>query len=332
MLITTQQFFETLYAPYTDRGLYLELRPLHPNWRETELYPEGQAPSFWRMDKRRRAFLPLNAAHIAEKCSALNSHTHDVFMGVLPRASSRSGKLENIHQAGWLWCDIDAGDDGPTEVDALLSRAGIPSPQMIVSSGSGGRHCYWRLAEPVALVTDEDRLLLKETNIRLCRAIGGKAPGAHADKACAPASATLRVPGTLNHKRQGEPRPVELLKCELGESVRTYSSWRAILPALPCEPSPKWDRAEELGEVTDYILSLVASPAPAGAGHQGRLKLSFILASKGFSEDSVFDFLVANDRAGGRQTGMAELRSVARSACRKTINRGGNTPCQYQSL
>jgi DNA primase len=126
---------------------------------------------------------------------------------------------QNICAARSLFLDIDVGSDGhkyPTQVDALralrefIQATGLPTPT-IVSSGYG-LHVYWPLDQDVT--PDQWRALagkLKAATV---------AKGLKVDQSrTTDMASVLRLPGTLNHKR--EPRAVQVIKAGQPTSVYT---------------------------------------------------------------------------------------------------------------
>lgn len=154
----------------------------------------------------------------------------DVYIGALPRIG-RGDRDHQVAAAAWLFVDLDVGNQTGRAAGNLLRQARIgdeplPNPALAVSSGSGG-HLYWPLPEPVPLETPEARKRFTCVLRRLCRAIGGNAPGAHADTACTNPSRILRLAETLNHKSD-PPRPVKIQTIET--EPRSLEWWEARLP------------------------------------------------------------------------------------------------------
>ncbi len=240
----TLLFLTALFSNYSAEGLDLEMRPLHPVWRESELYPGGNAPANWQSFTLYgiRQWYPLTAQGIeaAAKHALAIARRYEVYFGVLPR-HKRGGKRNDVPFANVLWCDVDGGNGTPQDCLALVLshvRAGrLPAPDVIVGSG-GGCHCYWRLKEPVPFHSDADRREFKELLKRLVETIGGEVPGVHADSSRADIASVLRVPGTLNNKIQGKPRPVELLHLDASPDPLSYTEWLELLPA-PAKPAQR---------------------------------------------------------------------------------------------
>jgi RepB DNA-primase from phage plasmid/CHC2 zinc finger len=89
-----------------------------------------------------------------------------------------------------LWVDADSAES----VDELIRFE--PAPTLLVWSGSGGAHAYWRLRGPVSAADGE------RAKRRLAHHLG-------ADTSAIDCARILRPPGTLNHKHD-PPKPVTL--------------------------------------------------------------------------------------------------------------------------
>jgi hypothetical protein len=199
-----------------------------------------------------------------------------VYQGVLPRRGE-GGKVEHVPYAGYLWVDVDAGDETLADACALIKAADIPPPHIAVLSGSGV-HAYWRLSEPISLGLSPSPVihpdLFKGVLKRLVLAVGGKPPLAHADGSRADTASILRVPGTINHKH-GMRRPVRLLRCCFDEPARSYWWWRAHLPAIPV-PTPRITGYAPTpnGSIPRWAEKWAQEPAVHGERHNELLKMA----------------------------------------------------------
>ncbi len=100
-----------------------------------------------------------------------------------------------------VFVDIDFKDTPEDKARRTLEDFPL-KPSFIVNSG-GGFHCYWLLTVPVVLVSpaEEFKALLR----RVALSLGG-------DLNSAEPAHILRLPGTLNHKKEyGHPREVRLV-------------------------------------------------------------------------------------------------------------------------
>ena len=105
----------------------------------------------------------------------------EVFCTPLSRRHARPGRAGAILPAAVCWVDIDEADG------VALLRAFPHRPHLVVRSGSGGAHAYWRLARTL------DPARVEEVNRRLAGALAG-------DLASTDSPRIMRVPGTTNHK------------------------------------------------------------------------------------------------------------------------------------
>ncbi len=126
----------------------------------------------------------------------------DVYFGVNPRRG-RVGTNDYVTRIVAYAADLDIGD---APLAPAVAQYGI-EPSAVVKSG-GGYHLYWFLQEP------EPNTAEHAQQRKAFIALGGS-------DAVHDAARILRVPGTYNTK-YGEPRPVELVKCD--DQVR-YPDW-----------------------------------------------------------------------------------------------------------
>ena len=69
----------------------------------------------------------------------------EAFVGVAPRTGPHGSK-DAVAHTRFLWLDVDKPDRLPALWDFLAER---PCQLLCESAGSGGVHCYWKLAEPL---------------------------------------------------------------------------------------------------------------------------------------------------------------------------------------
>ena len=143
----------------------------------------------------------------------------EVFCTPLTRRERRSGRAGGIQPARVCWVDID----DPSALDAL--RGFGRRPHLVVYSGSGGAHAYWRLAGAIAPEQ------LEAVNRKLAHHLGGD--GGSIDRA-----RIMRLPGTTNHKVR---RPCRLVFCDLArpphQAVELVAGLSDPEPPAP-PPSP----------------------------------------------------------------------------------------------
>ena len=138
----------------------------------------------------------------------------EAFFAVASFSSNADGRtIENVRALRALRTEIDFGQQGHAspgyatieEARSALrdfcATVGLPSP-MVVESG-GGLHAYWPLREPISR---ELWQRYAEGLKAACHAHGLKADHV----TTAGAERVLRLPGTMNRKIKGKPRPVTL--------------------------------------------------------------------------------------------------------------------------
>lgn len=154
------------------------------------------------------------------------SDDHDVYVRLTPLrqqpAGHSRGGANDAAALVCLYCEIDIGTAGhgegksyPPDEESVreLLRAAVPlDPTYIIHSG-GGWHVYWLLGEPMLLMSAEDRATAAALVLRLQRTIAAEATkrGWSVDSTFDLAR-VLRVPGTVNHKLDGHPRPVRVIE------------------------------------------------------------------------------------------------------------------------
>lgn len=271
-----------LFAPYRACGAaHVEVRCFPSLWER----PSGVAPRRWYP-------VTEEAFARAARDAALWRDRFDVYMGVLPRVRG-GGKAEHLRLAGWIWADIDAGTETVHEALALLTAAveekNLPRPHLIVLSG-GGCHAYWRLCKPVPCRERADQERLRRVMKRLVLRIGGELSGAHACPRANDAARILRLPGTFNHKIEGRPRPVNLLRCDTNAPAYPLVWWEANLPAEPLPPRPAQRRGSRL--LPDSILPpatvrKLSAAAPDGCKHYTMVEVAVAARKRDLGEGEV---------------------------------------------
>jgi hypothetical protein len=131
---------------------------------------------------------------------------YNVYFGCGARDGSGCGCKENVLEVPTLWCDVDFKDIPATEVKPRLSA--FPHRPTIAVLTGHGVHFYWVLREPARPV---DFAVVEDTLRRIANHFQG-------DRSACEVARVLRVPGTMNVKR--EPKPVR---------VRWVESWRYSL-------------------------------------------------------------------------------------------------------
>ena len=147
-----------------------------------------------KLPSRKQEFIPLtNIELISTICTELDQNQ---YFGVALR-DGNGGTKDNITQIPAVWADLDF-KDVPREIAHKRIQEFPFKPSVLVKSGHGV-HCYWILNEPSII---EDIGIIEDINKRIADFLMG-------DPAACDASRILRIPGTMNIKR--EPH----VKCEV---------------------------------------------------------------------------------------------------------------------
>lgn len=228
------RFLEALYlrAP---SGTYIELRPFAPPWADRGLHALGSKWRCWT-----EVGMAQSAALTAAKiCKA----GLEVYYGVTLRKNRGGGALD-VRCATALWAELDGdiskkgnGCSSKEEAFERLRRIEIVAPSIVVDSG-GGLHAYWLLQQPLQ---GEELANIPMYNARLREALrapptygpdGQMVSSGYAGDDVGDLPRILRLPGTINGKRQHELRPVQLLACD-AECTYSLEFLDGHLPQLP---------------------------------------------------------------------------------------------------
>jgi hypothetical protein len=188
-----ERFFRKIFKnTLDDHELDVEFRCLHPLRSKDGLWPK----EFWvRSLEEMEKFWP----EIAD----LNNRGYEVQFTAVPRLRTFQGKKEHPLPArvivACVWADLDVGKGKPyARVAEALRRVQTldPLPNIVVLSGTG-IHVYY-LLEAVRKISPErfERLLMALTKL-----LDG-------DKGAARAGRMMRVPNTINWKRDAKHKEV----------------------------------------------------------------------------------------------------------------------------
>lgn len=121
--------------------------------------------------------------------------TNNIYFGVNPRPISKEKKQDDIKDIICLWADVDGKDfeNGKKEALKLVEEFPI-EPNIIVDSGHGF-HCYWIFKEPIIDISKEARIHFKQILFGIVNRL-------KADKRPMFLNCLLRLPGTVNIKKE----------------------------------------------------------------------------------------------------------------------------------
>lgn len=245
---------------------------------------------------------------------------------------------DNALATRFLWADIDGGVDGMGGALARLKGAvdggRVPAPHVLVATG-GGYHALWVLDRLIDLRTEEVRLRHKQTLKRIALAIGGvqarndqglvlpaDASEAFADPGAAKLTFALRLPGTLNVKRDFL---VKIVRLRLDEPREAPVVWRARLPALPAPPERRKPREEDGPRdltVPPCVMAQINGICPPHTRHQRALSIAGALAAIGFGEAAIEGYLERFAERSGWEPEKGEVHKIALWAGKRTEGDG----------
>jgi RepB DNA-primase from phage plasmid/CHC2 zinc finger len=179
----------------------------------------------------------------------------EVFCTPLTRREPRAGRAGGILPGRCAWVDIDE----PTNLDRL--RAFAPRPHLVVYSGSGGAHAFWRLAVPLPAKEVE------AVNRKLAHHLG-------ADLGSTDRTRIMRLPG---HNRKAG-RPCRIVFCDLASPAKDGERLVAGLEDPDPPPPPpdsavlrrwvRWNAADDARRIAPpvyfWLLARVAVPERGG--------------------------------------------------------------------
>ena len=156
--------------------------------------------------------------------------------GIYINGRAHRARKDHIKHTWVVWIDLDvkAGSFGDRDaiwklVWNVLDLGGV-RPQLVVETGSGGLHLYWRLSEPIGPEESEE---LNQRIVYWAR----EQSGVGVDT-CYAANHVMRLAGTVRWPKRGErtkgieAKPVTLTRADKGwtspDALRrlTESSWR----------------------------------------------------------------------------------------------------------
>jgi putative DNA primase/helicase len=203
-----------------------------------------------------------------------------------------NGRSKN--NVGWiagLHADIDYKDHelGPGEIRQRLDQASLPA-SLVIGTG-GGLHCYWLFHEAEAATPDAVGRVEAALR-RLSDHIGG-------DPQCAECARLMRIPGTVNYKREVpvavrvlEERPAS--RYELADLEEWLAETRPLLTRRPKSGNGAGDPFTAYagnGAAPIDVEARLAQMRHGGAGdasiHRTQVQVSAALLERGEETDAV---------------------------------------------
>lgn len=178
--------------------------------------------TLWTLQDKRTHWFPVNKLdQAADTAIKLTNQNKDVYFGVgLRKEKVHRGRGENKDVAviPGLWIDIDIASDAHKERDlpqntdeAMQFIQTLQLPPTIVVHSGHGLHSYWLFKDPLHIETENNRAQAEALTERFQATIRAKARerGWRLDNT-SDLARVLRVPGTINYKRN--PKPVEVIQ------------------------------------------------------------------------------------------------------------------------
>jgi hypothetical protein len=179
------------------------------------------------------------AALVALLAEELGAERRELFVTPAALREPR-GVNEAVGETICAWVDID----DPERIGEL-QRFGH-RPHLVVASGSGGRHAYWRLAEPA---TGDQ---IAHANRMLCERLG-------ADRQSTNPARLMRLPGSVNWKL-GEPAACRILWADLAQPGYELEQ---LVDGLRDPKEPRAPARAGSWGASEGDLALEAVPPPA---------------------------------------------------------------------
>jgi Protein of unknown function (DUF3631)/RepB DNA-primase from phage plasmid len=238
-----------------------------------------------------------------------------------------NGRSKN--NVGWiagLHADIDYKDHelGPGEIRQRLDQASLPA-SLVIETG-GGLHCYWLFHEAEA-ATPEAVARVEAALRRLADHVGG-------DPQCAECARLMRIPGTVNYKREVpvavrvlEDRPAS--RYELADLEEWLAETRPLLTRRPKSGNGAGDPFTAYagnGAAPIDVEARLAQMRHGGAGdasvHRTQVQVSAALLERGEETEAVVaNVLAATKLIGDSGWDWAKEERDVRAMCESWLKK-----------
>jgi len=281
------------------------------------LHRGGQYGYWWTAQSKSSTWWKIDAPAPVPNGAA------DHYVGVHPTgdlpdnpALSRA-KIATVAAVNCFFSEYDGKDfaDGKTGALAHVKALAL-APTVVIDSG-GGYHCYWFLAEPFLLATDEDRERARKAQAAWVGFTKG-------DDGAKDLARVLRIPGTRNYK-YNPPRPVVIIDADF-QRLYTFDELEAITAAgakttQAAQPSvtPRSDGSPlDNGATPARLLDMALGRVGAHGRNDTGLWLANQLRDNDYSIDEagpiMLDFQRAVVRQGDHEYDEGEALKTLRSA------------------
>lgn len=244
---------------------------------------------------------------IEAHCRRFDVPDRGMYFGVCTRLLGASqGRRADLAECRALWSDIDCLKDGIDKAEAIAAVKSLPIPPSVIIDSGGGLHLYWLLIEAIDIRAGEDDA--EEHVTAALRQIADVVAG---DPVVCELARVMRVPGTMNGKREGEPAIVSIVEASWKsydfDEIVSWLDWqRPILRApstqteAPTNPFLAASLRAGFKPPIDVERALEAM-SYGGIGdtsiHQTQLRVSAALAHAGRPEDEIVAMLLDATRA-----------------------------------
>lgn len=285
------------------------------------LHRGGQYSYWWTAQGRRSIWWEVGAPAPVPNGAA------DHYVGVHPTAdlpdnpTGSRAKIATVAAVGCLFSEYDSKDfAGDKDAARAHVEALMPAPTVVVDSG-GGYHCYWFLAEPFLLATDDDRQRARKAQAAWVSYTRG-------DDDAKDLARVLRIPGTRNYKYT-PPRPVVIIVADF-QRLYTFDELDAIAsaggkttqaaqPNIALRIDNKADGSPlDNGATPARLLNMALGRVGAHGRNDTGLWLANQLRDNGYGQDEaapiMLDFQRAVVRQGDHEYDESEALKTLRSA------------------
>lgn len=216
------------------------------------------------------------------KVQAMNAAGYNVHYGVttnsrrVPTNKRRTEETALMIPCLWVDFDFKSGDFATVEdvTNHVYDFAVCPPPTAVLSSG-GGVHVLWRI-KPVR-ITPENTPILKQT-------LRGLAVGLKSDPGVATLTGSLRLPNTINTKKDRGGARCTLLDLLPGQyTLDTFSHYRQYAQPVARRIERDLPRYRP-ATLSDYVQWYLDTPIPEGQRNKELNNLAFHMHSNNYNQ------------------------------------------------
>jgi len=244
---------------------------------------------------------------IEAHCRRFDAPDRGMYFGICTRTLGASqGRRADLAECRALWADIDCLKDGIDKAEAIAAVKTLPIPPSIIIDSGGGLHLYWLLIETIDVRAGQDDA--EDAIVSALRQLAGVVAG---DPVVCELARVMRVPGTMNGKRPGDPAQVSVVEASWKaydfDEIVSWLDWqRPVLraPTILTEAATNPFLAASLRAGFKPPLDVeraLEAMAYLGAGdtsiHQTQLRVSAALVHAGRPEDEIVAMLLEATRA-----------------------------------